>query len=379
MTFRSAVADLFMDRASFRIIARHRTFFALSGIAVVVSFAALGFRGLNLGIDFEGGTAWETPVEGKTPSAGDVRDLVAPLGEANAKVTELGGDSIRVQSITTKQADVDEVTAALARYASVDPADVSVQTVGPTFGEEVTEKAVRALVFFLVAVSLYLAFRFEMKMAGAALTALLHDLAITVGVYALSGFEVTPATVIAILTILGYSLYDTVVIFDKVRENTAALATTGRHAYSDIVNRSLNETLMRSLNTSFSTLIPVTSLLLVGGYLLGAISIRDFSLALFIGLLSGTYSSIFVAAPVLAVWKEREPRYRTIRHRLATRAAPPERVPTRAGAAMAELFPGAEAPIETSLDRAERAVRAAPSTSPLAPRPRQQRRRKRRR
>lgn len=377
MSVWTAISDLFHDRADFHIIGRRRVFFIASAVALVVSFAGLGLRGLNLGIDFEGGTAWETEVRGRDPGAGGVREVLAPLGEGNAKVTVLGGDSVRVQSITTDDAGVTEVTRALARYAGVDPADVTVQTVGPTFGAEVTDKAVRALIVFMLAVSVYLAFRFEPKMAGAAVVALLHDLGLTVGVYALTGFEVTPGTVIAILTILGYSLYDTVVVFDKIRENTAALAATGRHTYSGIVNRSLNQTLMRSLNTSFSTLIPVSSLLVVGGYLLGAVAIRDFSLALFIGLIVGTYSSLFVAAPVLAAWKEREPRFRTIRQRLAQRT--PAAVPAGRPTPDADADAGAAAPAETSLERAEREVRAARSTSPLAPRPRQQRRRKRRR
>ena len=382
MSLRTGLSDLFHDRADFRIIERRRVFLMASAIGILISFAALGVRGgLNLGIDFEGGTAWETVVKGRSPDAHDVREVLDPLGEANAKITELGGDAIRVQSKRSIQGDeeqVTKVTRALAEYAGVDRGDVTVQTVGPTFGEEVTDKAVRALIIFLLAVSVYLAFRFEIKMAGSAVVALLHDLALTVGVYALTGFEVTPATVIAILTILGYSLYDTVVVFDKVRENADALAATGRHTYSSIVNRSVNETLMRSLNTSISTLIPVTSLLVVGGYVLGAVAIRDFSLALFIGLLSGTYSSIFVAAPVLAAWKEREGRYRTIRQRVESRPTA-ERVTARVGPGGPAAAPASDEPRETSLERAEREVRARPSTSSLAPRGRQQRRRKRRR
>ncbi|MBI2168226.1 MAG: protein translocase subunit SecF [Actinobacteria bacterium] len=379
MSLRTTLSDLFNDRASFRIIQRRRLFFVASGIALAISALSFGTRGLNLGIDFEGGTSFEAPVEGKSPSTSDVREVLADHGEANAKLTLVGGDSVRVQVKTTKQAEVAEIRAALARYGGVELEQVKQKSVGPTFGAEVTEKAIRALVVFLLAVTLYLAVRFEWKMALSAVTALVHDLALTVGVYSLTGFEVTPGTVIAILTILGYSLYDTVVVFDKVRENAATIGTTGRHTYAEVVNRSVNQTLMRSLNTSLATLIPVASLLVVGGYVLGALAIRDFSLALFVGLLSGTYSSIFVASPVLAIWKEREPRYRALRQRVEARAGMVREAVSVGAPRGGDEEPGEGAESESDLERAERAARARPSTSSLAPRGRQQRRRKRKR
>ncbi len=320
MSFRSTVADVFRDQSDFDFTGRRRTWFILSSVALAIGFSALFINGLNLGIEFEGGTAWQVEVRERDPRVVDVRDVLEPLGERNAKVSILGGNEVRVQSISTDEATVEAVRDALAGYANVDdPEQVSVQTVGPTFGEAVTEQAIRALVIFLIAVLIYLAIRFEFKMAVASMVALAHDVGLTVGVYALTGFEVTPATVIAILTILGYSLYDTVVVFDKVKEHVDAMGTGGSETYSDTVNRSLNEVLMRSLNTSITTLIPVGSLLVIGSYVLGAVTIRDFSLALFVGLLVGTYSSIFVAAQVLAWWKEYEPRYAALRERVERR------------------------------------------------------------
>lgn len=395
MSFRSAVVDLFRDQSDFDFTGRRRTWFLVSGVALTVGFAALFVSGLNLGIEFEGGTAWQVEVGGRDPRVAEVRDVLDSLGERNAKVSILGGDEVRVQSISTDEARVEAVRDALAGYAGLeDPEQVSIQTVGPTFGAEVTEQALRALVIFLIAVLIYLAIRFEFKMAVAAMAALAHDVGLTVGVYALTGFEVTPATVIAILTILGYSLYDTVVVFDKIKDHVDAMGTGGSDTYSDTVNRSLNEVLMRSLNTSITTLIPVASLLVVGSYLLGALTIREFSLALFIGLLAGTYSSIFVAAQVLAWWKEREPRYAALRERVERRA--PARAAAKPAPAAApvpgpepeptpdepepepaeEPEPSAEAPEDRSaLDELADALE---DDLVVKPKPRKQRRKKRR-
>jgi preprotein translocase subunit SecF len=216
---------------------------------------------------------------------------------------------------------------------------VTLNDVGPTWGHDITQKALRALVIFLVAVVIYITFRFEGKMAIAALLALVHDILVTIGVYSLSGFQVTPATVIAFLTILGYSLYDTIVVFDKIEENTKGLAASGRITYTETVNLSMNQVLMRSINTSIVAIMPILSILLIGAYFLGAPALEDFGLALFIGLLTGAYSSIFVAAPLLAVMKEREPRYAQIRQRLATRSSMTG-VLTPAAAASGELLGG---------------------------------------
>ena len=209
---------------------------------------------------------------------------------------------------------------------------MSVNTVGPTFGDQVRNNAVKALIVFFVLIAIYLSIRFEWKMAGAAIVAVVHDIIITVGVYAITGFEVTPATVVAFLTILGFSLYDTVVVFDKVKENVATLGTVRGDSYSKMVNRSMNQVLMRShQHLASSPCSPWHRCLFVGSGLFGALALRDFALALFVGLLTGAYSSIFVATPLLAWWKEREPRYQALRERSAVQLARAGRVCRGAG------------------------------------------------
>jgi preprotein translocase subunit SecF len=361
---------------------------------VGISLLSLGLQGLNLGIDFEGGTAWQFTVAEGSPSSSDVRDAIRDFGLAEAKVQIVGDDGVRVQAETLPRDEQQQVTEALADYADIDQADVSLSEVGPTWGDQVTEKAVRALVVFFALIALYLSFRLEWKMAVAALIAMVHDIIVTAGVYSVFGFEVTPATVVAFLTILGFSLYDTVVVFDKIRENTHTVGTVRGDTYSTMVNRSLNQVLIRSLNTSFVALLPVGSLLVVGSWIMGAVSLRDFALALFVGLLTGAYSSIFVATPIVAWWKEREPRYRAVRERAvvdiargAARTPVAASVPTTARATAPpteardleapEPAVGVEdAPTTTSEPRPS--PPAAPTRATQAtPRPRQQRRRKR--
>ncbi|HEX6312761.1 MAG TPA: protein translocase subunit SecF [Acidimicrobiia bacterium] len=385
---RHTFSDLIHERTRFDFAGRPWRWLLLSGTAVLICLASLGFKGLNLGIDFEGGTSWQVEVEGKSPSVGDVRDdVLQPLGLADAKVQTLGGDSIRVQSEELPAAERREVTNALAAYAGVEPSEVSVSSVGPTWGSTVSEKALRALLIFFGIVALYLSIRFEWKIALAMILAMVHDIIITAGVYSLGGFEVTPATVVAFLTILGFSLYDSVVVFDKVRENSATLGTVRGDTYTAMVNRSMNQVLMRSLNTSFVALLPVVSLLVVGSGIMGAVALRDFALALFVGLVTGTYSSIFVAVPLVAWLKEREPRYRALRERAVAAGARPG-VPApehaRVGAASppaSEAAPDAVAEPASAPEAAEsppRGVPARPTGPARAPRPRQQRRRKRR-
>ena len=312
---------LYHGETTFRFVPLWRRWLVISGLVIVIGILSLVTRGLNLGIDFEGGTSWE--VDRGDASVDDVRDELRGLGLGDAKIQTIGGDLIRVQAdIGEGEGAADkrrEVTAALEEVTGSD--DVSVNNVGPSWGKDVTRKAQRALVFFLVAIALYISLRFEWKMALAALSAVVHDVLVTLGVYSLSGFEVTPATVVAFLTILGFSLYDTIVVFDKVEENTKGLAATGRMTYSDVVDLSMNQVLMRSLNTSFVAVLPIASVLFVGAYGMGATALRDFGLALMVGLTTGAYSSLYIASPVLALLKEREPRYATIRQRLQTRGA----------------------------------------------------------
>ena len=250
-----------------------------------------------------------------TPSCGEVPDGV-PI------VTELNGSSgrqVRVQTVDLTPAETGAVSTALADACGVPLADVSTQVIGPSWGEQITKKALTGLVVFLVLIVFYLSITFEWRMAIAALVALFHDVFITVGIYSLSGFEVTPATVIGVLTILGYSLYDTVVVFDKVKENTRGVQATSRMTYSEAANLAVNQTLVRSINTSVVGLLPVASLLFVGAYVLGAGTLKDLALALFVGIAVGTYSSIFIATPVLAQLKEREPAMQALAKRVNAR------------------------------------------------------------
>jgi preprotein translocase subunit SecF len=315
------------------IVGHRRLWFSISGVLIVISIVALFAPGLNLGIDFTGGALLEYPnAAGLT--AEQVKTQLAEQGHDDAVVQLVEGGLITVRT-DTLGSERREVLVALADQAGIELGDISVQDIGPKWGQQISAKALQGLLIFLVLVSVYIAFRFEWKMALAALAALFHDIIITAGVYALTGFEVTPETVIAILTILGYSLYDTVVIFDKVKENTESLSLVARETYAGAVNLSLNQVLMRSLNTSIVVLLPVGALMLFGGA-----TLQSFAFALFVGLVLGAYSSVFVASPVLAVLKEREPKLAEIRARAARRRlqpvpaeGPAERAPAAVGAA----------------------------------------------
>ncbi len=485
---RHRLADLYHERTNFRFMRHRRRYLGAFVGVVLLSMAALFVRNLNLGIDFEGGVAWQVEVAaGTEPTVAEIRDLLEPLGFGDAKVTTITNtqtntETIRVQSeeiaddpvklvrdamaeaTGKKPADVtvnivgragtfavdgvaapdqvkveaalrkidgveptvtivaeedgstvtaeiatmpasplDTVTTALADYSGRSATDVSINTVGPTWGSEVSRKALQALIVFFLVLAVYLTLRFEFKMAMASIVAVIHDIIFTVGVYAIAQFEVTPATVTAFLTILGFSLYDTVVVFDKIKENTQYIGTAGRMTYAEIVDKSLNQVLMRSLSTSLVALLPVISLLLVGSLLLGATALEDFAIALLVGLFIGSYSSIFVAAPLLCAWKEREPQYRARRDRAgrdragrdrAGRDRPGGNRPGRAGtlratepvAARPSPSRGA-APIEGGVAEPEAVPSEwdptgvpGPPAVPraIAPRPRQQRRKKRR-
>lgn len=291
----------------------------ISGVFLAISLIALVTRQLNFGLEFEGGVA----VQAENAAGADleqIREALASIGLGGARVLLLDdGTDVRVQTAPLDADTEQRLVETVAEVTGTDPADNSRESVGPTFGALVARQALIALGVFLAAAALFITIRLEWKMAGAALVALVHDLAITIGVYAITGFEVTPATVVALLTILGYSLYDTVVVFDKVEELEHEL--TKEVTYTGLVNRSMNMVLARSLNTSLTSLLPVGSLLFVGSILLGASSLKDFALALFVGIAAGTYSSVFVAAPLLGVWKEREPEWIEHRERIERRAA----------------------------------------------------------
>ncbi|MCU1449354.1 MAG: protein translocase subunit secF [Acidimicrobiales bacterium] len=324
---------LYHGETAFDFIGRRRLFFIISAVVIAAGIFSLVTQGLNLGIDFKGGTSWT--VKAKNASVSNVRDALRPLGLGEATIQTAGSDTLKVEAKHLGQSKQDEVTAAIAKATHTAPAQVSVNEVGPSWGKAVTNKARTALIAFFIAISIYISFRFEWKMAIAAIVAVIHDILITVGVYSISRFEVTPATVVAFLTILGYSLYDTIVVFDRIEENTRGLSASGRMTYAETVNLSMNQVLMRSLNTSLVAILPVASVLGIGAYVLGATALQDFGLALLVGLITGAYSSIFIASPVLVWLKEREPRYAAIRQRQAGKTTQGAPLTPAAAAAMA--------------------------------------------
>jgi preprotein translocase subunit SecF len=324
---RSIWSRLYHGETNFDFVGRRKLWFTLSLVAVLIGIGSLVTRGLNLGIDFEGGVVWEVPAG--DASVADARNAVDQFGLAGATIQELESDTgveLRIEAEPVSADTSDKVTDALANLTGSSSDDVSLTSVGPSWGREISDKAIRALIVFLVLVTIYIALRFELKMALPTLVALVHDVLITVGVYALTQLEVTPATVIAVLTILGYSIYDGIVVFDKVDENTRLVSSTGGLSYGGMVNVSLNQALMRSLNTTITALLPVASLLVVGSWILGAVVLQEFAIALLIGLFSGAYSSLFIASPLLAWLKEREPRYRDIKRRIDARGGESEAV-----------------------------------------------------
>ena len=312
------IGRLYRGETTFNFVGRRWWGFGISIAFVVVTVVSLFAQGLNLGIDFKGGVAWEVPAS--TITIEDVRVILDAneISTSDAKIQILNGaegQRIRAQvgEISTETRTV--VQAALSVKAGVDLQEVSVASVSSSWGRNITEKAVRALLTFFVIVSMYIAWRFEWKMAIAAILAMMHDVLISVGVYAVFGFSVTPATVIAFLTILGFSLYDTIVVFDKVHENTTRYSAS-KVSYGDIINVSMNQVLMRSINTSLAAVLPVLSLLVLGSWIMGAIALQEFALALLVGLLLGAYSSIYVATPLLAVFKGRELKFRSLQGNL---------------------------------------------------------------
>ena len=314
--------DLYTGKRSYNIVGHRRWWFTASGILVLAAIVLLFRPGLNPGIEFRGGS--EFVISGLTDRNQQTAiNAVATIDTAEiARVSNMGSDSLRVQTRQLSADQVEQVSQALQKAFGVDASKVTSTFIGPTWGADVSKKAVTGLVVFLVLVTVVMTLYFRnWRMAVAALVALFHDIAITAGVYAAVGWEVTPATVIGFLTILGYSIYDTVVVFDKVRENTDGVIHQSRYTYSEKANLAVNQTLVRSINTSVVALLPVASILFIGAFVLGAGTLRDIALALFVGMLVGAYSSIFLATPLEVALREREPEITALRGRvLAGRA-----------------------------------------------------------
>ncbi len=310
---------LYSGEVSYDFVGKRRRWYAISGVFLVLALVGLFGRGLNLGIEFKGGSEFTIPNTSATVE--QVRGIFEDQGVVDPIVTQVGESTIRVQTPALTPDESAKITAAVAKETGVAQGDIGVTLVGPSWGSEITKKALQGLAVFLILVVIFLSAYFEWRLAVAAVVALLHDLLITVGIYALTGFEVTPATVIGVLTILGFSLYDTVVVFDKVRENTRNITSSNRMTYSEAANLALNQTLVRSINTSVVALLPVGAILVVGVGLLGAGTLKDLSLALFIGTAAGTYSSIFIATPVAAQLQEQRPEMKALAARVAARRA----------------------------------------------------------
>ncbi|MER5999974.1 protein translocase subunit SecF [Nonomuraea sp. NPDC051941] len=297
-------------------VGQWRLWYSLSGILLLISIAGLLINGLNLGVEFRGGTVFSFKSEQATVQ--EVREAVLDQGAHQAIVQSAGTGGWRVTTESLPENTREQVQSQIAKDFNTPVGQVSVQAIGPSWGGEVSQKAWIGLGVFMLAIILYLSMAFEPKMAMSAIVALIHDLVITAGIYAWSGFEVTPATLLGFLTILGYSLYDAVVVFDMIKEVTAKLGHTSKMTYSMAANNALNHTLIRSLNTSLVAILPVAAILFIGTTLLGAGTLKDLSLALFVGMIVGTYSSLCVATPLLVTLKEREPKYQAIARRLAS-------------------------------------------------------------
>jgi preprotein translocase subunit SecF len=348
-------------------VAGTKRWVTISAVLLLLSVGALLIRGLDLSIDFVGGTSFALEQIDPDVTSQELREAAEEAG-AQDVIAQLQGSGddmgalVRTEGLEPGSNVDQEIRANLQQVAN--PESISFDLVGPFWGEQITRQALEALLVFLVVVTIYISFRLEFKMAIAALIALAHDLTITIGLYALVGFTVSPASVIAILTILGYSLYDTVVVFDRVKENSIGLGEPGRRTYAQLVNMSMNEVVWRSINTSITSLLPVGALLFIGAQLLGADTLQDLALALFLGMAVGIYSSLFVAGPFFAWWRMRDPDQQRAAAKVAARTgggdvdiddeeaefveAPPVEDDERAAAT-----PEARAPITTEYVRGE--------------------------
>ncbi len=352
---------LYEGRVSFDFVGRRKLWYSISAAIVVLAALAFVVRGFNYGVEFKGGVEFTATVKvANSDSADDMVKAVEDSGVSEAgdpTVQTSGADTIRVQTRALTQDQATQVSQSLQEAGAT---EVSQNLIGPTYGKQVATKALTGLIVFLVIIVIFIwAYFREWRMSVAGIVALAHDLVITAGVYALSGFEVTPATVTGLLTILGYSLYDTVVVFDKVRENTKGILSSSSRTYAEQANLAVNQTLVRSINTSITALLPVGALLLVGAGVLGTGPLKDLALALFVGMAAGTYSSIFIATPLASQLKEHEPAIKAQATRVMAR---------RAKEAAAEPVAATSAAPSRPVQAAGAAKRAQPSRKPRSQR-----------
>ncbi|MCX5556206.1 protein translocase subunit SecF [Streptomyces sp. NBC_00038] len=312
-------ARLHRGEIGYDFVGKRFIWYSISILITITAILGLTVGGLNMGIEFRGGAVFTT--EKTSVSVSQAETYAEEASGHDAVVQKLGNGGLRIQIAGIDTGKSDEIKTVLAKDLNVDSEKIAADLVGPSWGEDIANKAWQGLVIFMILVVIYLAIAFEWRMAVAALVALIHDITITVGIYALVGFEVTSGTVIGLLTILGYSLYDTVVVFDSLKEQTKDITKQTRWTYSDVADRSINGTLVRSINTTVVALLPVAALLFIGGGVLGAGMLNDISLSLFVGLAAGAYSSIFIATPLVADLKEREPQMKALRKRVLAKRA----------------------------------------------------------
>jgi preprotein translocase subunit SecF len=374
--FRDLGHKLYTGEVSYDFIGRRRRWYVISAVLIAVSLLSMGVRGFQFGIEFEGGADFQVQTTVTSSTVTDMQNAVTNSGVPDlneATITTVGNDQVRVQTRTLDPVDeVPKVRTAIAAEAGVPSEQVAYSLIGASWGGQITDRALIALGVFLLLVTLVIwAYFRNWKMSIAALVALLHDLVLTIGIYALVGFTVTPATVIGVLTILGYSLYDTVVVFDKVRENVRDLSASARQTYSEAANLAVNQVLVRSINTTIIGVLPVAALLFAGAFILGEGPLKDLALALFVGMISGAYSSIFIATPLLAQLKEQEPEMQKLTKRVLGRRA---KTDAKVGAAVpvgAVDAPAYRPPVDsTEDDTDELAEPSSPSSPSTAARPR---------
>ncbi|GGQ96368.1 protein translocase subunit SecF [Streptomyces pilosus] len=313
-------ARLHHGEVGYDFVKNRKIWYGVSILITILAIVGLAVRGLHMGIEFQGGAVFTTP-KNMSVSVSTAEEYAEEASGHDAIVQKLGDGSLRIQVAGIDTGTSDKIKDTLAEDLEVNAEQINAELVGPSWGEQIANKAWQGLAIFMILVVIYLAIAFEWRMAVAAFVALIHDITITVGIYALVGFEVTPGTVIGLLTILGYSLYDTVVVFDSLKEQTKDITKQTRWTYSEIANRSINSTLVRSINTTVVALLPVAGLLFIGGGVLGAGMLNDISLSLFVGLAAGAYSSIFIATPLVADLKELEPGMKSLRKRVLAKRA----------------------------------------------------------
>jgi preprotein translocase subunit SecF len=347
-----AIRRLYRGDNRINFIGNRRRWYAASAVLIVVCVLSISLRGFNYGIEFAGGTQFQIPVTHTSITTKEVNDAFKTAGVSSAEAAQQVGSGatrqIRVRTAALTPAEQQTVTDKVGKSIGLDVTKFTVRSVSSVWGHDITIKALQGLIVFLIAVSIYISLRFQWRMAVGGILALLHDLVIAAGIYSLVGFEVTPSTVVGLLTILGFSLYDTVVVYDKVAENSRDLLAGSRMTYSEAANLAVNQTLMRSINTSLIALLPVAGLLFVGVGLLGVGTIKDLALILFVGLASGAYSSLFLATPIVVDLTEREPAYKALTRRVTAKRSSDAARATAAATAAADNALAGTSPVSAA-------------------------------